>query len=218
MYIIQPQQVQHNRHALLLTPQVTSAIPSLSYTAKRTAAADHRPACLCGTCGAPSLALMLHAAPNVGGRRVWWPHHQWCTLMYTSVRQYYITEFQYMSLNFQYSSYSITVHTKGPYPAPFTTILRYQKIYVLGMFWFGSLYLFSGRHCKKSHAASDETEILNRGCSHSLPWSKAVRNCKFFLTVACDKLTAPGQTHTLLVTISLCNSISLYTGKGWFQL
>jgi hypothetical protein len=70
MYIIQSQQVQHNRHALLLTPQVTSAIPSLSYTAKRTAAADHRPACLCGTCGAPSLALMLHAAPNVGGRRI----------------------------------------------------------------------------------------------------------------------------------------------------
>jgi hypothetical protein len=28
---------------------------------------------------------------------------------------------------------------------------------------------FSGRHCKKSHAVSDETEVLNRGCSHSLP-------------------------------------------------
>ena len=70
MYITQSQQVQHNWHALLLTPQVTSAIPSLSYTAKRTAAADHRPACLRGTCGAPSLALvalMLHAARYVGG-------------------------------------------------------------------------------------------------------------------------------------------------------
>ena len=35
---------------------------------------------------------------------------------------------------------------------------------------------FSGRFCKKFHVSSDETEILNRGCSHSLPWSKAVRN------------------------------------------
>jgi hypothetical protein len=46
MYIIQSQQVQHNWYALLLTPQVTSAIPSLSYTSKRIAADDHRPACL----------------------------------------------------------------------------------------------------------------------------------------------------------------------------
>ena len=87
MYIIQSQQVQHNRNALLLTPQVTSAIPSLSYTAKRTAAADHRPACLCGTCDALSLALValrLHAARYVRG-----------VVMYTSVRQYYITAFQY---------------------------------------------------------------------------------------------------------------------------
>ena len=42
---------------------------------------------------------------------------------------------------------------------------------------------FSGRFCKKFHVSSDETEILNRGCSHSLPWSKAVRNCNFFFTV-----------------------------------
>ena len=74
----------------------------------------------------------------------------YCTLRVTcvmatsrsDVHQYYITEFQYMSLSFQYSSQSVTVHTKGSYLTPFTTILRYQKVDVLGMFWFGSLYLF----------------------------------------------------------------------------
>jgi hypothetical protein len=42
-------------------------------------------------------------------------------------------------------------------------------VVVLGMFRYGSLYTFSGRFCKKFHVSSDETEILNRGCSHSLP-------------------------------------------------
>ena len=52
---------------------------------------------------------------------------------------------------------------------------------------FALLLYFSGRFCKKFHVASDETEILNRGCSLLLPWSKAVRNCNFCLAVACDE-------------------------------
>jgi hypothetical protein len=102
----------------------------------------------CATCASvlynriPVLvALMLHVGGDV------------CDGYITSdVHQYYITEFQYMSLSFQYSSQSVTVHTKGSYLTPFTTILRYKKVDVLGMFWFGSLYLFSGRYCKKVHA------------------------------------------------------------------
>jgi len=62
MYIMQSQQVQHNWHAMPLTLQLTSAIPSLSYTAKHSAAADHRLACLCDICGASLalVALVLH--------------------------------------------------------------------------------------------------------------------------------------------------------------
>ena len=90
IYTIQSQQVQHYWYALLLAPQVTSAIPSTCYTAKRIAAADHRQACLCGTCGALLRWCCTYRIP-------------WCRVVAThhrdvhSVHQYYITEFRYMS-------------------------------------------------------------------------------------------------------------------------
>ena len=108
----------------------------------------------CSTCGASLAIVALGCLPacripwcvmaTVPHTSPWYPYyhsvHQYyktefryiplvCRVMATSlhrdVHQQYVTEFRYMSSSCQYPSHSITVHTRGHIPLPFTTILLY---------------------------------------------------------------------------------------------